>query len=107
MTDPSAITELQEIKELLKSMLPKEPVPDDVWVTRDGRRIHIVEMTDTHLVNTLLYLKHKYVLVLKMDQRKNWRDSLPDYARVKFHKLEEEALKRGFTDWESKFPIQW
>ena len=30
---------------------------DAVWTTKDGRRLPIVEMTDSHLANTILFLR--------------------------------------------------
>jgi len=35
-----------------------------VWTTKDGRNIPIQDMTDQHLVNTLLYLRRTSVLHL-------------------------------------------
>lgn len=32
------------------------------WTTRDGRRVRISEMTDSHLVNTLRFLKRQAVV---------------------------------------------
>ncbi len=100
------MTDLKEVKRLLKSMMPGEPVPEDVWETRDGRRVHIVEMTDKHLVNTLLYLKRRYKALLNPMVHDDWQNFLPKNIKAKFHTLEAEALKRGFTDWESRMPIR-
>jgi len=108
------MNDLKKIKELLKSMMPGEPVPEGVWETRDKRRIHIVDMTDKHLVNTLLYLKRrvKGVIVklqlnaIDSSMLKRWRKFIPKDLKIKFDLMEAEAIKRGFTDWESKHPIR-
>lgn len=33
-----------------------------VWVTRDGRRLHVTEMSDDHLRNTILMLQRKFAV---------------------------------------------
>jgi hypothetical protein len=108
------MNDLQKIKELLQSMIPGAPVPEDVWETRDGRRIHIVDMTDKHLVNTLLYIKRQVTAEIKkrgwhiIDPTllPRWRGFLPKHLKAKFTLMESAAIKRGFTDWESKHPIR-
>jgi hypothetical protein len=106
------MNDLKNIKELLGSMIPGEPVPEDVWETRDGRRVHIKEMTDKHLVNTLLYLKRRYKTLLKATLTdksqavKLWREFLPKRVKSKFLQMEAEAMRRGMTDWESRQPIR-
>jgi hypothetical protein len=100
------MADLTEIKALLDSMIPDKPVPDAVWVTRDGRRIHIVDMTDKHLVNTLLYLKRKYQATIEFAQKDNWRTFLSPALRVKVYRMEEEVTKRGILNWESRSPIR-
>jgi len=97
------MNDLKNLKALLNSMIPGEPVPDDVWETRDGRRIPIVAMTDTHLVNTLLYLKRRACESVVVER---YREFLPESCKDKFIKMEFEAIKRGFHDWESRFPIR-
>jgi hypothetical protein len=108
------MSDLKEIKELLDSMIPGEPIPNDVWETQDGRRIHISEMSDKHLVNTLLYLKRKTKnSIIQLAAKTNWdsvkdrwRDLLPPKIKAKFDLMEAEAIKRGFTNWESKHPVR-
>jgi len=104
------MTDLQKIKDLLKSMLPGAPVPADVWETADGRRVFIVEMTNAHLINTLLYVKRRARMRLSafsdMGYTPNhWRNCISKERKVKFEMMEVEAIKRGFADWESKHAV--
>ena len=108
------MNDLKNLKVALNSMIPGEPVPDDVWETQDGRRIYIAQMTDKHLVNTLLYLKRKVTAritrlgLTKSDwqTRERFYRFLPKKYRGKFINMEAEALKRGLSDWESRHPIR-
>lgn len=100
------MSDFTEIKELLDSMIPGKPIANDVWVTRDGRRIHICDMTDKHLINTLLYIKRKYQATIEFAQKDNWRMFLPPEVRVKVVRMEMEVNKRKILNWESKIPIR-
>lgn len=55
-----------------------------IWKTPDGQKLHIVDMTDTHLVNTIRYLRRTFgpqkdVIALSMDSHPFDPDSAAAY----------------------------
>jgi len=105
VTDPEDLIDFDELSEILGGMSKTHPAPSNMWTTRDGRRIFISDMTDKHLVNVLLYLKRKIQALIEFSHRSRWRQ-FAHTASSRFSKLEAEAIKRGLTDWESRWPMR-
>ena len=99
------MNKFRKIQTLLEGMIPGKLITSDMWETQDGRRIYISELSDMHLVNILLFLKRKHKNIMHPMLKSKWRDYLPLKIKIKFYKLEKEALKRGFSDWEDRLPM--
>lgn len=85
----------------------------EYWVTKDGRRLLISEMEDSHLLNTIRMLNHKfdnyvfdYILSLPRphgdgacmafeNEIVNLADAGPGYCWPVYYSLEAEAYNRG------------
>jgi hypothetical protein len=80
---------------------------DEVWVTRDKRRIFIKDMSNTHLINALHFMRRavqQYLYKLcKGPGPADWRACLSGTRRRVLENMEAEALKRGI-DWMKEHP---
>ena len=98
---------------------------NEYWVTKDGQRIRIHEIEDSHLINILRFLRKScekrrrfaeaYMLSgpgprgdaacdafdaeLNQITEGDWRQFIPKDRALQVHNLEEEAERRGLQ-WE-------
>jgi len=95
------------LDQLEKELYKLNPSPKDpqCWVTRDHRIILIAALDDRHLLNILLKIKRSFVSIFR-ETPIDWRTLLPDSWKDRVKNLEEEILKRGYIDWESRRPNQ-
>jgi hypothetical protein len=111
------MNDLDQIKEQLRIMAPDRDDPE-AWITREGKVVPIKNMTDRHLLNTLLFIKRKIQEELRKKYLhmtnpplytldyylKEWKQYVGSKYKDKFQELEKEMLARGFDDWESRQP---
>lgn len=104
---------LDELTIYFRKVCGNESDDEDMyWITRNRRRIHIPDMKNSHLVNTLRYIQRRAWQFInnhspgELNIRRSyhyWRSVVPictPQFASKLPKLEEEAKKRDISDWE-------
>ena len=92
------MVDLSDIKKQLDEAFPckRDPNDPDVWVTKEGHALKMCEMLDGHLINTLLRIKR-----IAEAKGAPWRRFLRSRKQeVKLEELEQEAVRRGYPNWE-------
>ena len=92
------VVSFRSLEDVIMEAQSKEVLDDDVWVTKDGRKLRVSDMKDDHLTNTIRYIERS--AALEAEQRMILDDTFstyePQYPDI-YEVMVEEAHKRGLS----------
>lgn len=70
-----------------------------LWKTKDGRELQIKDMSDSHIINTILILERRKVKFAKAIEDPKMYTSVRAFQKLTFqyYRFIREAAKRGLT----------
>lgn len=76
-------------------------VTDPIWTTKDGQRLHVSEMTDSHLLNTIRFIGRNAFAFQMRDAFELWNGAESTNGEMASYSLEQEGERIAeMSDWE-------